>query len=112
MSMHKRKYKILTLSEKEQLIEYYNKHGYKETYKKYQVPRATIAYWQERIKKAKASDKHPLARRYLIRPETIALVKELHKKYPNRTLRELKEEVTQKRQSISITRLWHIISGR
>ena len=110
--MHKRKYKIFTLSEKEELMKYYKQHGYKETFKKYKIPLATVAYWQARIKEAKPSDPHPLARRYLIRPETIALVKDLHKKYPKRTLRELKEEVTKKRQSISITRLWHIISGR
>ena len=107
-----RKYKILTLSEKEELLEYYKQHSYKETFKKYKVPLATIAYWRARIKKAKASDKHPLARRYLIRPETIALVKELHKKYPTRTLEQLKKEVSQKRQSISVTRIWHIIKGR
>ncbi len=106
------KYKILTLSEKEELIEYYNKHGYKETFKKYQVPLATIAYWKARIKSAKPSDRHPLARRYLIRPETIALVKELHKKYPDYTLEKLKKEVSKKRQSISITRVWHIIKGK
>ena len=110
--MAKRKYRILTLSEKEELIEYCKRHGYEDTVKKYRVSLSTIAYWQSRIKAAKPSDPHPLARRYLIRPETIALVKELHKKYPNRTLRDLKEEVTKKRQSISITRLWHIISGR
>ena len=108
--MHK--YKILTLSEKEELLEYYKQHGYKETFKKYQVPFATIAYWQSRIKAAKPSDPHPLARRYLIRPETIALVKELHKKYPNRTLKQIKQEVTRKRQSISITRIWHIIKDK
>ncbi len=108
--MHK--YKILTLSEKEELLEYYKQHGYKETFKKYKVPFATIAYWQSRIKAAKPSDPHPLARRYLIRPETIALVKELHKKYPNRTLKQIKQEVTRKRQSISITRIWHIIKDK
>ncbi len=110
--MHKHKYKILTLNKKEELIEYYKQHGYEATFKKYQVPLATIMYWKARIKAAKPSDPHPLARRYLIRPETIALVKELHKKYPARTLREIQEEVTKKRQSISITRIWHIISGR
>ena len=107
-----RKYKILTLNEKEKLIEYYKQHGYEETFKKYQVPLATIAYWQARIKAAKGNDPHPLARRYLIRPETIALVKELHKKHPTRTLKQLQQEVTKKRQSISLTRIWHIIKGR
>ena len=108
--MHK--YKILTLSEKEKLIEFYKQHGYEETFKKYQVPRATIAYWRARIKAAKPSEPHPLARRYLIRPETIALVKELHKKYPSYTLEQLKKEVTKKRQSISVTRIWHIIKNK
>ena len=112
MNKHKRKYKILTLSEKEEVMKYYKQYGYKETAKKYQIPVATIIYWQERIKEAKASDAHPLARRYLIRPETIALVKKLHKKYPTRTLRQISEEVTKKCQHISITRTWHIISGR
>ena len=112
MNKNKRKYKILTLSEKEELMKYYEQHGYKETAKKYRIPRATIVYWQTRIKTAKTSDAHPLARRYLIRPETIALVKELHKKYPTRTLKQISEEVTKKSQHISITRTWHIISGR
>jgi len=107
-----RKYRILKLNEKEELLEYYKQHGYEETFKKYKVPLATIVYWQARIKAAKASDPHPLARRYLIRPETIALVKELRKKHPAYTLQRLKEEVTKKRQSISITRIWHIIKGR
>ena len=110
--MYMHKYRILTLNEKEELIEYYKKHGYKETFKKYKISRATIAFWQSRIKSAKPSDPHPLARRYLIRPETIALVKELHKKYPNYTLERLKKEVTKKCQSISITRIWHIIKSR
>lgn len=109
--MKKRKYKILTLSEKEELMKYYEQHGYKETCKKYHIPVATISYWKARIREAKPSDPHPLARRYLIRPETIALVKEIHKKDPNRTLRLIQEEVTKKSQSISITRLWHIIKG-
>ena len=108
--MHK--YKILKLSEKEELLEYYDQYGYEKTFKKYGVPLSTIAYWKARIKAAKPSDPHPLARRYLIRPETIALVKELHKKYPTHTLRQIQEEVTKKCQSISITRLWHIIKGR
>ena len=105
------KYRILKLSEKEELLKYYKQYGYAETFKKYKVPLATIMYWKARIKSAKPSDPHPLARRYLIRPETIALVKKLHKKYPNRTLQQLREEVTKKSQSISITRLWHIIKG-
>ena len=112
MKKHKRKYNILTLSQKEEVMEFFKQHGYKETMKKYQIPLATIVYWQSRIKEAKASDPHPLARRYLIRPETIALVKEIHKKYPTRTLKQISEEVTKKCQHISITRAWHIISGR
>ena len=110
--MHIRKYKILTLNEKEKLMEFYKQHGYEETFKKYQIPLATIVYWRARIKAAKPSDPHPLARRYLIRPETVALVKELHKKYPSHTLEQLKKEVAKKGQSISITRIWHIIKGK
>ena len=107
--MNKNKYRIFTLKEKEELMEFYKQHGYKETYKKYKVPHGTIVYWQSRIKKAKPSDPHPLARRYLIRPETVAFVQELHKKYPTYTLEQMKKEVTKKCQSISITKLWHII---
>lgn len=110
--MNKRKYRILTLKEKEELMEYCKRHGYKETCKKYKVPFATVVAWKARIKAAKPSDPHPLARRYLIRPETIALVKELHKKYPNYTLQQISEEVTKKCQHISLTRTWHVISGR
>lgn len=110
--MHKRKYKILTLSEKEELIEYCKHHTIRETSKEYKVSATTIAYWKSRVKKAKPSDPHPLARRYLIRPETVALAKELRKKYPTRTLSQLQEEITKRTQSISLTKLWHIITGR
>ncbi len=107
-----RKYKILKLNEKEELLKYYKQHGYKETFKKYQVSLATISYWLARIKSAKKSDPHPLARRYLIRPETVALVKELRKKHPEYTLERIREEVSKKRQSISLTRVWHAIKDR
>ena len=106
------KYKIFTLSEKEALIKYYQQHGWKETFKKYKVSRSSLVYWLTRIKNAKPSDPHPLARRYKIRPETVALVKELHKKQPTLSLEEIKQEVTKKRQSISQTTIWHIIKGR
>ncbi len=106
------KYKILTLSQKEELMKYYDKHGWKETFKKYQIPRASFAHWQARIREADPSDPHPLARRYKIRPETIALVKEMHKKQPTLSLEQIRQEVTKKRQSISKTTIWHIIKGR
>ncbi len=104
-----RKYKIFTLKEKEEIMACYKQHGYKETFKRYKVGYNTIVYWKTRIKDAKPSDPHPLARRYLIRPKTVAFVQKLHKKYPTRTLEQLKKEVTAKCQSISITKLWHII---
>ena len=108
--MHK--YQILTVKKKEEIVKYCNRYGYKETCKKYNVSLSTVVSWKARIKAAKPSDPHPLARRYLIRPETIAMVKELHKKYPTRTLRQISEEVTKKCQHISITRAWHAIKGR
>ena len=110
--MHKHKYKILTLNKKEELIEYYKQHGYEATFKKYQVPLATIMYWKARIKAAKPSDPHPLARRYLVRPEIVAYIKEVHKKHPANTLRQIQEEVAKKYQVVSLTRIWHAITGR
>ena len=106
------KYKIFTLKEKEELMKYYQQHGWKETYKKYKVSRASLAHWQARVKEAKPSDPHPLARRYKIRQETVTLVRELHKKQPTLSLEEIKQEVTKKRQSISRTTIWHIIKER
>lgn len=108
--MHK--YRILTLSEKEELMKYCNQYGSKEASKKYKVPIATIAYWQARVKSAKSSDAHPLARRYLVRPEIVAYIKELRKKHPANTLRQIQEEVAKKYQVVSLTRIWHAITGR
>jgi len=110
VNMHK--YKIITLSKKEEVMDYYEKNGYKKTIKKYKVALSTLVYWRARIKAASPSDTHPLARRYLIRPETISFVKELHKKNPSYTLRRLQQEVSKKCQSISTTRIWHIVNDR
>jgi len=105
-----RKYKIITLDKKEEVMRYYKKHGYKKTINKYKVSLSTLIYWKARIKAASPADSHPLARRYLIRPETVSFVKELHKKNPSYTLRRLQQEVSKKCQSISTTRIWHIIN--
>ena len=104
------KYNIRTLSEKEAILSYYQRHGWQATLKKYDVSRASLVNWQLRAKAAKASDKHPLARHYMVRPETVAFVKQLHKKHPNMSLSQLMEKARQK-QSISRTTVWKIITG-
>ena len=68
-------------------------------------------HWQERVKTASPTDKHPLARRYLIRPETVALVKKMNKEHPEYSLDEIRVEVS-KQQRISRTTVWHILAGR
>ena len=106
------KYAIKTLSEKEAIMEYYNQNGWQATEKKYHVSRGTFAHWLARVKHAGKSESHPLARRYLIRPETVAFVKQLYKKNPGMSLAQIREETCSKRQKISRTTIWHIITGR
>ena len=74
------KYSIHTLSEKEAIVDFYQKNGWDAVFKKYKTPRATLARWVGLVKHADPSDTHPLARRRLIRPETVAFVKQYHKK--------------------------------
>jgi len=105
------KYTIRTTSEKEAIVKYYREHGWQAVVDKYHVSRGTFAHWLARIKNAKKTDAHPLARRYLIRPETVAYVKQLHKKQPGVSLSVLLEQA-RKKQKISRTTIWHIINGR
>ena len=106
------KYTIRTLSEKEELMKFYQQHGWKETFKKYRVSRASFAHWLQRVKSADAATAHPLARRRLIRPDTVAYVKQLRKKHPEFSLAQIKEDTCNKQQKISRTTIWHIINGR
>ncbi|WP_428075483.1 hypothetical protein [Candidatus Avelusimicrobium luingense] len=106
------KYTIRTTSEKEEIMKYYRDHGWKAVDEKYHVSRGSFAHWLARIKNAKKTDAHPLARRYLIRPETVEFVKQVHKKNPGISLAGIVEQTTKKRQKISRTTVWHIITGR
>ena len=105
------KYHIRTLQEKEAIVSHYKQHGWQATAEKYHLSRATFSHWQARLKTAKASDLHPLARRRLIRPETVALVKQIYQKEPGLSLSQIQQKVS-KKQSISKTTIWHIIQGR
>lgn len=106
------KYNICSLSKKEEIIRFYQENGWQAVYKKYSIPRATLARWSARVKHASPNDAHPLARRRLIRPETVAFVKQAHKKNPGLSLEQVRQMTCQQRQKISRTTVWHIINDR
>ncbi len=106
------KYNICSLSKKEEIIRFYQENGWKAVSKKYNIPRATLARWSFRVKHASPSEAHPLARRRLIRPETVAFVKQQHKKQPTLSLEQIRQIVCQQKQKISRTTVWHIINDR
>lgn len=106
------KYTIRTTNEKEEIMKCYHDHGWQAVEKKYHVSRGTFAHWLARVKNAKKTDAHPLARRYLIRPETVDFVKQMHKKQPEVSLATIVAQTTKKKQKISRTTVWHIINGR
>ena len=108
--MNMGKYNIRTLSEKESIVKYYQKHGWRATYEKYNIARATLEHWKKRLRTSKASDPHPLARRYHVGAEIVALVKKVYKENPHLSLSQIQEKVA-KKQSISKTTIWHIIQG-
>lgn len=106
------KYSIHTLSEKEAIVDFYQKNGWDAVFKKYKTPRATLARWVGLVKHADPSDTHPLARRRLIRPETVAFVKQYHKKHPELSLEQLRRVICKEKQKISRTTIWHILNDR
>ncbi len=105
------KYKILTLEQKEEVIRFAEKHNIMQAAKHYHLPYGTVHLWSMRVRKAKKTDKHPLARRYLINEEKRAFIQALHAKYPNATLAQIKEMAAPK-FSISRTKIWHLLTGR
>ena len=106
------KYNIHTLVEKEAIVNFYQQNGWQAVFKKYSVPRATLARWMSLVKNADSSNAHPLARRRLIRPETVAFVKQYHKKHPELSLEQLRRVICQQKQKISRTTIWHILNDR
>ncbi len=105
------KYNIRTLEEKEAIWAFYQKHGFKKMYEKYGVSRSLMSVWRERIETADASNKHPLARRYLVGPSKIAYVKQMRKENPSLSLEQLRQKILPKFK-ISKTSIWHILTGR
>ena len=105
-------YTIRSTRQKEAIWKYYLKYGWKEVHKKYNISRSTLIRWQECILTADPTDKHPLARHYCISKETVAFVKKLHKKKPEMSIEQLRQEVLKNGQSISETTVWHIVNGR
>lgn len=105
------RYNIKTLKEKQAIMDCLLKHGWKETLKKYDVPRATLVHWKERVQSGNKVDLALLQRkvkRRTIRPETAALVKKLHAENPSYSLDQIREKVL-KTQKISRTKIWHIL---
>ena len=111
--IRKKKYNIKTLSQKEAIWKFYQKHGWKATGKKYGVSYQTFVHWRARVKKASVSNLHPLARSpktRTIRKETADLVLRLHHTRPQLSIAEIREIVWPK-QHISRTTIWHILQG-
>ncbi len=109
--MRMTKYNIRTLEEKEAIWKYYQKHGWKKMNEKYGVSRSLMAVWKSRVVNATSSDKHPLARHYLVGPDKIAYVKQMHKENPTLSLEQLRQKILPKFK-ISKTSIWHILTGR
>lgn len=110
----KKKYKIRTIKEKVQIVNYYQKQGYRATIKKFGAKQATVVYWIKKLAQGSVNGKHPLARkdkRHTIREDTVAVVKKIHREQPHLTLRQIRE-IACKTQRISCTTVWHIIKGR
>jgi len=105
------KYNIRTVKEKEAIWKYYQKHGWKKMHEKYGVSRSLMYVWKDRIENAKSTDKHPLARRYLVGPDKVAYVKQMSKENPTLSLEQLRQKILPKFK-ISKTSIWHILTGR
>ena len=109
------KYSIYTVKEKEEIIKFYQANNWKETAKRWKFSRSTLVHWLKRIQVGKKVDMGKLVRKIkkrTIRPETVAFVKALHAKKPNLSLEQIRKETIAKKQKISKTTVWHILTGR
>ena len=97
MKKKKKKYHILTLKQKIQVLDHLKKHGWGKTCAKFNVSRGTVVYWVRRMAKGSVNGKHPLERkdkRHTIRQETEELVKKIHKRKPHLSLSQIQELVS------------------
>ena len=109
-----KKYRTYTVQEKVTIYTYRQKHGWKETAKKYKVPLSTFVAWQRKVKKGGAPLASLLARkpkRHTVCEEVVAAVKKLHAKHPELSLETLRKNVSHI-QHISRTTVWKVVSGK
>ncbi|MBO5911722.1 MAG: helix-turn-helix domain-containing protein [Elusimicrobiaceae bacterium] len=109
-----RRHRTYTVSQKVKIYTYYQKHGWKATGKKYDLPRATFATWKQRVKKGGAPLAVLLARspkRHTVCKEVEDLVRKLRAKHPELSLNALQQKVAHI-QRISRSTVWRIVSGK
>lgn len=107
-------YHIRTIKEKKAIVEYSKTHSKKDTCRKFKVSYICLLRWRKRAQKGGAPLEELLARkpkRHTVKEEAIALVKKLHEQDPSLRLVDLKEKVKHI-QDISVTTIWHAITGR
>ena len=108
------KYHIRTIKEKKAMIEYSKNHSKKDTCRKFKVSYISLLRWIKSPKRGGAPIEELLARkpkRHTVKEEAIVLVKKLHAQDPSLRLVDLKEKVKHI-QDISMTTIWHAITGR
>lgn len=107
-------YHIKTIKEKKAIVEYSKTHSKKDTCRKFKVSYISLLRWLKCVKKGGAPVEQLLARkpkRHTVKEEAIVFVKKLHKQDPTLRLSDLKERVKHI-QDISMTTIWHAITGR
>ena len=107
------KYQTYTLQQKVKIYTHYQKYGWKDTNKKYQVPLSTFVAWKRKVKKGGAPLASLLARspkRHTVKEEAVTAVKKLHAQHPDFSLETLRKKVGHI-QRISRTTVWKVVSG-
>lgn len=102
------KYNIKTVAQKEAILKYYWQHGWKPTGKKYNIPRGSVMNWEKQLKTEGSLERRP--KTHTVRQETVTYVRQLHKKYPDATIAEVRDMAC-KKQKISRTTVWLILTG-
>ena len=108
------RYRTYTVQEKVKIYTYYQKHGWKDTAKKYKVPFSTFVAWQHKVNKGGAPlstllDRKP--KKHTVHEEVVNAVKKLHAKHPEFSLEALRKNVSHI-QRISRTTVWKIVNGK
>lgn len=108
---HKTHYKIRTIEEKKEILNYYREHGSGKTAAKYNLAVSSLQHWKKRVESGGYNPDNPLERKIKKRnifPETVAFVRQLRKQYPDYSVARL-QQLAMKKQKISMTTIWHIL---